>query len=44
MAEAHVKVPWRHITLDLVGRFQDDQPRPARGFAASIEAALLLNL
>jgi hypothetical protein len=44
MAEAHVKVPWRHITLDLAGRLQDDQPRPARGFAASIEAALRLYL
>jgi hypothetical protein len=44
MAEAHVQVPWRHITLDLAGRIQDDQPRPARGFAASIEAARRLYL
>ena len=44
MAEAHVKVPWRHITLDLAARLQDDQPPPARGFVASIEAALRLYL
>ena len=30
--------------LDLVGRLQDDQPRPDKGFEVSVEAALTINL
>lgn len=48
LGEARVSVPlalggrsWR---LDLAGRLQDDQPRPARGFDAAIEAAIRIGL
>jgi len=44
MGEARVTVPLRGLKLDLAGRLQDDQPRPNRGFAASLEAGLRVNL
>jgi hypothetical protein len=44
MAEAHFAVPFRQFEIDLAGRLQDDQPRPAHGFEASIEASLKINL
>jgi hypothetical protein len=44
MGEARVSLPWRQFKLDIAGRLQDDQPRPSSGFAASIEAALRVNL
>jgi hypothetical protein len=34
----------RTIQFDIAGRLQDDQPRPDKGFQASIEAALTVNL
>jgi hypothetical protein len=40
MGEARMTLPLRGFKLDLAGRLQDDQPRPRRGFAASVEAAL----
>ncbi len=44
MGIARVTVPFRVFKLDLEGRLQSDQPRPDRGFAASIEARLRMNL
>jgi hypothetical protein len=44
MAEMRVTLPWQRFKLDLAGRLQDDQPRPSRGFSASIEAALRVPL
>jgi hypothetical protein len=44
MGEARVTLPWRDFKLDLAGRLQDDQPRPARGFLASVEASLRVPL
>jgi hypothetical protein len=44
MGEARVSLPWRNVKLDLAARLQDDQPRPARGFLASVEAALRVAL
>ena len=32
--------PFRGVKFDIAGRLQDDQPRPNRGFAASVEGAL----
>ncbi|MEJ0044194.1 MAG: hypothetical protein WDM81_19145 [Rhizomicrobium sp.] len=32
--------PFRNLSVVIAGRLQDDQPRPQRGFQASIEAAL----
>ena len=43
MAEVHVTLPFRHLKIDLAGRLQDDQPRPAHGFTASIEAGLRMD-
>ena len=40
MGEARVTLPWKGIKIDLAGRLQDDQPRPNKGFLASIEMAL----
>jgi hypothetical protein len=40
LGEARVSLPWHGFKLDLAGRLQDDQPRPGRGFAASVEMAL----
>ena len=39
-----LRVNDRALQLSLVGRVQDGQPRPDRGFKASIEAALTVNL
>ncbi len=44
MAEARVAFPFADIRLDLAARFQDDQPRPAAGFAASFEATIRVAL
>ncbi|MEJ1968792.1 MAG: capsule assembly Wzi family protein [Rhizomicrobium sp.] len=40
MGEARVAIPFRNMNIVLAGRLQDDQPRPDRGFQASIEAAV----
>jgi hypothetical protein len=40
IAEARVSIPWSVAKLDIAGRVQDDQLRPARGFTAGIETAL----
>jgi len=44
LGEARVSIPRRWGTIDIAGRLQDDQPRPNRGFEASIETALTINL
>lgn len=48
MGEARVTLPLElgahGMKLDLAGRMQDDQFRPNRGFAASVEAALRIDL
>jgi hypothetical protein len=44
MAEARLGFPLRHVHLDLAVRVQDDQPRPERGFWASVEALLSYRL
>jgi hypothetical protein len=44
MGEGRVSLPWRDFKLDLAGRLQDGQPRPARGFLASVEASLRVPL
>ncbi len=44
MGEARMTLPWRDFKLDLAGRLQDDQPWPARGFLASVEASLRMTL
>jgi hypothetical protein len=44
IGEARITLPVQGYKLDLAGRLQDDQPRPGRGFAASIEAALRMDL
>jgi hypothetical protein len=43
MGEARVTLPLPGFKLDLAGRLQDDQPRPKRGFEASIETALTID-
>ncbi len=46
--EGRMSLPFRlrerTIQFDIAGRLQDDQPRPDKGFQASIEAALTVNL
>jgi hypothetical protein len=44
LAEARVTLPIARLKLDLAGRIQDEQPRPRRGSAVSVEAALRLDL
>ena len=44
IGEARVSLPLSGMKLDLAARLQDDQPRPDKGFAASIEAALRVAL
>src|SRR5271156_695318 len=44
MGEAKVSLPWHGFMLDLAGRLQDDQPRPAHGFLASVETAIRMPL
>ncbi len=44
LAEARVTLPIAQLKLDLAGRIQDEQPRPRRGTAVSVEAALRLDL
>jgi hypothetical protein len=44
IAEARVTLPLPGMKLDLAGRLSDDQPRPDKGFAASIEAVLRVAL
>ena len=40
LAEARLTMPLPGLRLDLALRLQDDQPRPARGFAAALETAV----
>ena len=40
LGEARVTIPWTNYTFDIAGRLQDDQPRPQKGFAASIEGGI----
>ncbi len=44
LGEAKVTIPFRGISLALAGRLQDEQLRPHRGVAASLEAALRIGL
>lgn len=44
LGEVRVKMPLKWATVEVAGRVQDDQPRPHKGFEASIEAALTFNL
>jgi hypothetical protein len=44
MGELRMTLPLHGMKLDIAGRLQDDQPRPQRGFAASIETALRIGL
>lgn len=44
MAEARVGLPFHDFHIELAGRLQDDQPRPARGFEASIEVSISYQL
>ncbi len=44
LGEARVSIPHPWGTIDIAGRLQDDQPRPHRGFEASIETAVTINL
>ncbi len=44
LSEARVKFPFSKATVEIAGRLQDDQPRPKRGFEASVEAALSFSL
>jgi len=44
LGEARVKMPLKWATVEIAGRLQDDQPRPHKGFEASVEAALTFNL
>lgn len=48
LLEARADIPFhirdRTLQLSLVGRLQDDQPRPDKGFLATVEAALTVNL
>jgi hypothetical protein len=44
MGELRLGIPFRQIRIDLAGRLQDDQPRPAHGFTASAEVSLHLEL
>lgn len=44
IGEARVSLPFQRLSLQVVGRAQDDQPRPDHGFAASIESIVSINL
>ena len=44
LGEARVTLPLARLKLDLAGRYQDDQARPRRGAAVTVEAALRLDL
>jgi hypothetical protein len=48
MVQARIGLPFelsgRMLRFDIEGRFQDDQPRPKRGWQAAVEAALTINL
>jgi hypothetical protein len=48
MVEGRANLPLlvrgRTVQLDLAGRLQDDQPRPDKGFKASLEASLTVDL
>ncbi len=44
IGEARVRMPFSWGAVDVTGRFQDDQPRPDKGFQAAIESALTINL
>ena len=48
LVEGRISLPLRlrerTIQFDIAGRLQDDQPRPDKGFQASVEAAFTVNL
>jgi Capsule assembly protein Wzi len=44
LGEARMSLPWHGWKIDLAGRMQDDQPRPAHGFEASAEIGLRRDL
>ncbi len=44
MVEARLGFPLRNMHFDLATRVQDDQPRPAHGFQASVEAMISYRL
>ena len=44
LGEARITLPLSGLKLDLAGRVQDEQPRPRRGAAVSVQAALRLDL
>ena len=44
IGEVRVSLPLPSMKLDLAARLMDDQPRPDKGFAASIEASLKILL
>lgn len=44
IGEARLSVPFTRLTFQVIGRLQDDQPRPDHGFAASIESIVSINL
>lgn len=44
MGVARVSMPFREFEVDVEGRLQDDQPRPAHGKTAAIEVALKIGL
>jgi hypothetical protein len=44
IGEARVGIPlFKHLKLDLSGRIQDDQPRPARGATGAFEGAVTVD-
>ncbi len=44
LGETRVKFPLSWASFEIAGRLQDDQPRPKKGFEASIETAITINL
>jgi hypothetical protein len=44
IGEARVSLPMPGFKVDLAARLQDDQPRPDKGFTASIEMGVRLDL
>jgi hypothetical protein len=44
IGEARVRFPFDRFLVDLVGRFQDDQPRPDHGAIGALEAQLTYRL
>ena len=44
MGVARIAMPFRDFEIDVEGRLQDDQPRPAHGKTGAIEVALKIGL